>query len=62
MEMKKSTDKLICGICGGIAEKYNTSANYVRIGFVLAQVLCCLPMWIVYLVLYFVMPDPEENA
>lgn len=42
MEQKRlyrsRTDRMLCGVCGGIAEYFNIDPTLVRLGFVL---LCC---------------------
>ena len=36
---KSSTDKKICGVCGGIAEYFNVDSTLVRLALVL---FCCV--------------------
>lgn len=51
----RSNDKWIAGVCGGIAEYFGWNANVVRLLFVLS---CLLPgpQFLLYLVLWLVMP------
>ncbi|MGY4103857.1 PspC domain-containing protein [Nocardia sp. R16R-3T] len=53
---RSSSDKWIAGVCGGIAEYFGWNANVVRLLFVLS---CLLPgpQFIVYLVLWLIIPN-----
>lgn len=51
-------DKVILGICGGIAEAYSLNANLVRFLFVVSLFLGTIGFWI-YLALAFIMPKDE---
>ena len=57
--LKKSThDRVIAGVCGGIAEYFDMDPTLVRAGYVLLSVLSTgFPGLLVYIVLAFVMPD-----
>jgi phage shock protein C len=58
---RRSRDRWLAGVCGGIAEKLGWSANRVRIVYVVVSVLsAAFPGILVYLVLWFVMPGPED--
>ncbi|MFI6045111.1 PspC domain-containing protein [Nocardia sp. NPDC051321] len=52
---RSTHDKWIAGVCGGIAEYLGWNANVVRLLFVLS---CLLPgpQFIIYLVLWLLMP------
>jgi phage shock protein PspC (stress-responsive transcriptional regulator) len=59
--LKRSRDKVIAGVCGGLAEWMGWPANRVRIAYVVLSVLsAAFPGILVYLVLWFVMPGPEN--
>ena len=59
--LKRSRDKVIAGVCGGLAEWMGWPANRVRIAYVVVSVLsAAFPGILVYLVLWFVMPGPEN--
>ena len=61
--LRRSHDRVIAGVCGGLAEKFGWPANRVRIGYVLLSVLSvAFPGILVYLVLWFVMPGPDDPA
>ena len=56
--MYRSNDRIIAGVCGGIADKYGWSANRVRIAYVILSIIsAAFPGTLVYLVLWFVMPS-----
>lgn len=51
-------DRMIAGICGGIAEYFDVDATLVRVAFVLLSVLsAAFPGLIVYLILWLVVPE-----
>ncbi len=53
--------KVIAGVCAGIAEGFGWSPNTVRLVFLLS---CLLPgpQFIVYIVLWFVMPKQPYRS
>lgn len=56
--LKRSQDRMIAGVCGGIAEYYGWKPDRVRIAYVILSVLsAAFPGIIVYLLLWLVMPD-----
>ncbi|MGB0651034.1 MAG: PspC domain-containing protein [Rhodothermales bacterium] len=55
---KTSHDKMVAGVCGGIAEYFGIDATLVRVGYVVLSVLSTgFPGLLVYIILAFVMPD-----
>ena len=55
--LKRSRNKVIAGVCGGLAEWLGWDPTLVRILFVLVSVLsAAFPGLLVYLVLWIVMP------
>jgi phage shock protein PspC (stress-responsive transcriptional regulator) len=58
--LRKSKNKMIAGVCAGIAEWTGWDVTVVRLLYVLLSVLsAAFPGILVYLVLWIVMPDPE---
>ena len=58
---KSTENKMICGVCGGIADYLNVDPTIVR----LAWVLFCLlggSGIIAYIIAAIVMPEADENA
>ena len=58
MKLRRSTTNvLIAGVCGGLAENVGWPATRVRIVFVLVSILsAAFPGILVYLALWFLMP------
>ncbi len=59
---KSTSDKKLCGVCGGVAEYFGIDPTIVRIVWVLAT---CLLTWgaglLVYVIAAFVIPERPEN-
>ena len=58
--MRSSSDRMISGVCGGLAEYFNIDSAIVRLVFVLAVLSGISPL--VYLVLWIVMPEQKRSA
>jgi phage shock protein PspC (stress-responsive transcriptional regulator) len=59
--LKRSKDRMIAGVCGGIAEWLGWKADKVRIVYVIVSILSvAFPGIIVYLLLWLIMPDADE--
>lgn len=59
--MRSREDRILAGVCGGIAEWLGWSATTVRILFVLISVLsAAFPGILVYVLLWLFMPEREE--
>lgn len=58
MTLERSrSDKIIAGVCGGIARRYGWDPMLVRIVYVLVSIFsAAFPGIIVYVVLWFLMP------
>lgn len=58
---KSKSNSMLFGICGGIADWLEWDPTVVRIGYVLASIFsAAFPGILVYILLIFIMPDPEE--
>jgi phage shock protein C len=59
-KLKKSKDKKIAGVCGGIAEYFDIDPTWVRLGWALLT-LCTVgfPGLIAYLIFMLIMPEAE---
>jgi phage shock protein C len=58
--LTRSPNKMIAGVCAGIAEYFGWDVTLFRIVFVLASILSvAFPGILVYVVLWVVMPRPE---
>ena len=55
---KSSTERMIAGVCGGLAEYFDLDPTLVRVGYVLLSVLSAgFPGLLVYIVMAVIMPD-----
>jgi len=57
-KLKRSKNKMIAGVCGGIAEYYGWDATIVRLGYVLLALFTGgFPLLIFYIIAALVMPN-----
>jgi len=55
--LRRSPDKMIAGICGGLAEYLDVDPTLVRAGYVLLSLLsAAFPGLVLYIILMFVIP------
>lgn len=56
--LRKSSDRMIAGVCGGLAEYFDLDPTLVRAGYVLLS-LCSIgfPGLLVYLICWLIMPE-----
>ncbi len=60
-KLKRSNDRMIAGVCGGIAEWLGWKTDRVRVVYVIVSILsAAFPGIIVYLLLWLLMPDADE--
>jgi phage shock protein PspC (stress-responsive transcriptional regulator) len=56
--LRRSKDRIIAGVCGGIAERFDQSPSVVRLIYVLISIFSvAFPGILVYLILWFIMPS-----
>lgn len=61
--LRRSHDRMIAGICGGIADWLGWDPTLVRLLYVGISILsAAFPGILAYLVLWFVMPKAGSNA
>jgi phage shock protein C len=61
--LTRSNNKMIAGVCAGLAEYFGMDVTLVRVLYVLVSILsAAFPGIIVYIVLMFVMPPPDSPA
>lgn len=53
---RSNKQKMIAGVCGGLAEYFNIDATIIRLAFVLGLFLGSLAFW-VYIVMLIVIPE-----
>lgn len=57
-KLKRSRNKMLAGVCAGIAEYYDLDPTLVRAGVAIISVFTAIiPALIAYLVVWFVMPE-----
>ena len=58
--LTRSRNKMIAGVCAGIAEHFGWDVTLFRVVYVIVSVIsAAFPGMLVYLVLWLVMPRPE---
>jgi len=58
--LRKSRNRMIAGVCGGIAEWLGWDPTLVRVLYVLISIFSAgFPGILVYIILWIVMPNPE---
>ena len=56
--LTRSKEKIIAGVCGGLANYFGLDPSLVRIGFALiAFISAGIPMLLIYIVMWFVIPQ-----
>jgi phage shock protein C len=63
---RSSSDRMVSGVCGGLAEEFGLPPAVVRLGFVLLTLFSFGTGLLLYLVLWVVMPEggsrgPDED-
>ena len=62
MQLKKSHNKIIAGVCGGIAEWQGWDPTMVRIGYVLLSIFsAAFPGILVYIILMLVLLPADSD-
>ena len=55
---RSRTNRMIAGVCGGLAQRFGMDPSLVRILFVLASILsAAFPGILVYIVMWIVVPE-----
>lgn len=56
--LTRSKDKIIAGVCAGLAKHFGLEIPLVRIGFVLIGFITAfVPLTLIYMVMWFVIPE-----
>jgi phage shock protein C len=62
-QLRRSRNKMIAGVCSGIAEYLDLDPTLVRVLYVLLTfVSAAFPGFLIYLILWMVMPLDEGNS
>jgi phage shock protein PspC (stress-responsive transcriptional regulator) len=60
MQLKRSRNSIIAGVCGGIAEWLGWDPTLVRVGYVLLSIISAgFPGILVYIILWIIMPPHD---
>lgn len=60
--LTRSTDRMIAGVCGGVAEYFGWEVTAVRAVYVFLSVIsAAFPGFLMYLVLWWVMPSAQDR-
>ena len=57
---KSTTDKKLCGVCGGLAKYFDIDSTLVRLAVVLVSLFCGTGL-LAYIIAALVMPKEPEN-
>ena len=61
-KLTRSTNKILAGVCGGIADYFEVDPTLVRVIYaVLAVFSTCFPGLILYIILLLIMPPADSN-
>ena len=58
-KLVRSADKMIAGVCGGLAEYFCMDASIVRIIWLLATIFTAFSGVLIYILLMIVMPEQK---
>ena len=59
--LRRSRNRMIGGVCGGLAEWLGWDPTLVRVLYVIVSILSvAFPGTVVYIILWIVMPGPRE--
>lgn len=59
---RSSKQRMIAGICGGLAEYFDMDVNIMRLLFVAISLLSVLfPMVIFYIIAWIIVPEEEKS-
>ena len=59
--LTRSNNRMIAGVCSGIADYFGWDITLVRIVYVLATFFTVVSGGIVYLILWLIMPEVKRN-
>jgi phage shock protein C len=59
-QLRRSHNKMIAGVCAGIAEYLDFDPSLVRIGYVLVSIFsAAFPGILIYIILWIIVPERE---
>ncbi|MCK6372439.1 MAG: PspC domain-containing protein [Gammaproteobacteria bacterium] len=61
--LRLSRNRLLLGVCAGLAEWYGVETNFVRLFYLMTSAACVfVPGIVIYLILWMIMRPAEEAA
>lgn len=61
--LRSKDDRMIAGVCGGLAKSLGWDPTLVRVTYVIASILSsAFPGILVYIILWALMPEEKENS
>ena len=58
----RSDNKMLCGVCAGIAEYFNIDPTIVRVGYLALSIFSAgFPGLVLYIILLLIMPQKMEK-
>ena len=61
-KLTRSTNKILAGVCGGIAEYFDIDPTLVRILYAaLSFFSAAFPGWSLYIIMMLIMPEKDKN-
>ena len=58
-KLRRSNDKMIAGVCAGVAHYFDLDPTVIRIVYVLLSIFTAFAGVLVYLILWLVMPKEQ---
>ena len=55
--LTRSADRILAGVCGGIANYLGVDPTAVRVAYVLLTVLTCVSGILAYLIMWLIIPE-----
>jgi phage shock protein C len=63
LPVTRSSDRVVAGVCAGIAEHLGWPVTRVRVGYVVLSIIsAAFPGLLIYLLLWLVMPERDHGA
>jgi phage shock protein C len=60
-KLRRSNNRMIAGVCAGIAEYFDVDVSLVRLGYVLISILsAAFPGILVYIIAWIIMPEDDS--
>lgn len=60
---KSSSNRMLAGVCAGIAEYFNIDATIIRVAFALVSVLAAsVPGVLIYIICAIIIPDEPDSV